>query len=255
LSDAFPLSELPPRTTIDIWQIELDRPLNPGVNLDDILSLPERNRADRFAFSRDAFRFRLCRAMLRLGLSWYLQRSPRDVRLENNSRGKPFLADESVVRFNVTHSDGLALIAFTTAGEVGIDVETVDRAVDAMELASRYFTTGEVAMIAAGVTPREQASIFLRLWTRKEAVLKAAGYGIVSGLDTIDVSQHLASGVSLRNTQHKVAETRWMVRDLQAINGFVGAVAAPPGDWSAHHWQVSYEDVFDRVFERFPGTS
>jgi 4'-phosphopantetheinyl transferase len=173
--------------------------------------------------------------------------------LENNSRGKPFLVGESVIRFNVTHSEGLALIAFTTVGEVGIDVEAVDRAVDAMELASRYFTAGEVAMIAEGGNPQEQANIFLRLWTRKEAVLKAAGYGIARGLDTFDALNHPAGEVRLSTPQDENAETCWRVRDLQPINGFVGAVAAAPGDWLIQQRQIRYEDALDRVTGRLPG--
>ena len=254
MSSAFPLSELPAQTTIDVWLIELDRPLSFGANLDDVLSIQERDRAARFAFERDALRFRLCRAMLRLGLGWYLQRSPRDIELATGAWGKPFLTDGSELRFNVTHSDGLGLIAFTTAGEVGIDIESLDRAVDAVDIASTYFAKGEMAMIAAGVTPQEQVSIFLRLWTRKEAVLKAAGYGIARGLDTVDMSQSRGSGLGLSGNQSTISGTGWVVKDLEPINGFVGAVAAPPGDWSIQQWWIRYEDALDRIVGKFPGT-
>jgi len=254
VSAAFPLSKLPPQATIDVWVIDLDRPLSSGANLDNLLSIQERNRAARFAFERDSLRFRLCRAMLRLGLGWYLQRSPRDIELAAGAWGKPFLTDGSELRFNVTHSEGLGLIAFTTVGEVGIDVESLDRPVDAVDIASTYFSRSELAMIADGTTLRERVRKFLCLWTRKEAVLKAAGYGIAFGLDTVDVSQNPASGVRLSGTQGKIAGTHWAVRDLEPINNFVGAVAAPPGDWLTQQWQIRYEDALDRIVERFPGT-
>jgi 4'-phosphopantetheinyl transferase len=253
VNDAFPLSKLPPPTTVDVWLIELDRPLNSGANLDNILSLEERNRAARFAFERDALRFRLCRATLRLGLGWYLQRSPRDIALATGAWGKPILADGSELRFNISHSEGLGLIAFTTLGEIGIDIESLDRAVGPVDIASTYFAKGETAMIAAGVTPQDQSNIFLRLWTRKEAVLKAAGYGIARGLDMVDVSQLPAGGLSLSGNQRTNRGTGWLVKDLESIKGFVGAVAAPPGDWSVQQWQIRYEDVLDRVVKRFPG--
>jgi 4'-phosphopantetheinyl transferase len=254
MSNAFPLSDLPPQTTIDVWVIELDRPLNSCANLDNILSIQERNRAARFAFERDALRFRLCRAMLRLGLGWYLEKSPRDIELSTGAWGKPSLADGSKLRFNVTHSEGLGLIAFTIVGEVGIDVEALGRPIEAVDIASTYFTRSELAMIADGTTPQEQIRIFLRLWTRKESVLKAAGYGITHGLDTVDVSQNPSSGVRLSGTQGKSAGTYWVVRDLEPINGFVGAVAATPGDWSIQQRQVRCEDAIDQVVDRFPGT-
>jgi 4'-phosphopantetheinyl transferase len=254
MNDAFPLPGLPPRTTIDVWLIELDLPLNPGVNLDNILSVDERNRAGRFAFVRDASRFRVCRAMLRLGLAWYLEKAPQEIALTTRWRGKPCLADCSTLNFNVTHSHGLGLIAFTTVGEVGIDVEAFDRRVEALDIATASFTRNEASIIGAAATPQEQAGIFLRFWTRKEAVLKAAGCGILRGLDTVDVSQP-GSLVSL-GAGAETTESHWLMQDLEvrgARDGFCAAVAARPGDWSVQQWPIRCEDAIHRIAAKFPG--
>jgi 4'-phosphopantetheinyl transferase len=253
MNDAFPLPKLPPASTIDVWLIDLDRQLNPGVNLDNILSAEECNRADRYVFARDAFRFRLCRAMLRLGLAWYLGKTLREIALTTNDYGKPRLAEPSVLYFNVTHSGGLGLIAFTTVGEVGIDVETIKRDVEALEIASAHFTENEASIIAAAGTPQEQVSVFFRLWTRKEAVLKAAGVGILRGLDTVDVSQQPANLVRMRGASGEIAESCWLVRDMEVIDGFMGAVAAPAGDWSILQWPIRCEDAIDRLVARLSG--
>jgi 4'-phosphopantetheinyl transferase len=253
MSEAFPPSELPPETAIEVWAIDLDRPLDPGVDLDRVLSSDEINRACRFAFEQDARRFRMCRAMLRLGLGWYLQKNPKEIQLTTGAWGKPSLADGSELNFNVTHSEGLGLIAFTTAAAVGVDVEAVDRVVDDVDIESSFFTRNEAAIISSGTTPQEQSNTFLRFWTRKEAVLKAAGYGIARGLYLFDVSRIPASGVTLSDAKGNIDGTGWMVKDLQPINGFIGAIAAPLGDWSIQHWQVSFEDAFDRAFRGSAG--
>lgn len=250
MDDAFPLPELPPKGVIHVWVVELDRPSNASVDLDRILSVDERERAGRFAFAKDASRFRHCRAMLRFGLAWYLQKAPTEIRLTTGWRGKPRLAEDLELFFNVAHSGSLGLLAFATVGEVGIDIESVHREVEAVEIAKAHFTPGESAMIAAGSTPEEQNSVFLRLWTRKEAVLKATGSGIAAGLDTVDVSRGNGGVVRVGNAQNGVTESRWLVEDIDPIepmNGFIGAVAAPSGDWRVMQWPICCDEVIHRL--------
>jgi 4'-phosphopantetheinyl transferase len=254
MNKGFPLRKLPPEATIEIWLIDLDRKLNFGVNLDNILSTEERDRAGRFIFPRDAGRFRLCRAMLRLGLSAYLQTALQKIELATTPHGKPFLANHSELHFNVTHSNGLGLIAFTTVGEVGIDVEAIQRGVEVLDIAAANFTKNEAAQVAAARTPQEQTSIFLSFWTRKEAVLKAAGCGLRHGLDAVDVSQQPLNQLALSGAPNESAGVCWRVQDLVQIDGFAGAVAAPSGNWSIQQRRVSYEEAANRHLAKYPGS-
>jgi len=252
MNDGSPLRKLQPEAGIEIWMIDLDRSSIPGVNLNDILSTEERSHAERYIFPRDAFRFRYCRAMLRLGLASYLHETPQKITLATNCHGKPRLADHSALYFNVSHSAGLGLIAFTSVGEVGIDVETIQRDVEALDIASANFTRNEAALIAAAQTPQEQTDIFLRFWTRKEAVLKAAGCGILRGLDMVDVSQESVNLERLSGAPDEITRCCWRVRDLEPIDGFAGAVAAPAGDWSIRQRRIRYEDAINALVARFP---
>jgi 4'-phosphopantetheinyl transferase len=245
MNEGFPILKMPSETTIDIWLIDLDSPLNPGVHLDKFLSLEERNRAERYIFARDAHRFTRCRAMLRLGLACYLAKTPASITFASNPYGKPRLAEPSALHFNVTHSGGLGLIAFATAGEVGVDVEAIRSNTGALEIASEHFTKNEAAMIAAAPTPQEQASTFLRFWTRKEAVLKAAGCGLLMRLDLVDVSQAHLNLVRLDDSAGGSAETYWRVQDLDLMDGFTGAVAAPAGTLKVQQRRVRYEDLIN----------
>jgi 4'-phosphopantetheinyl transferase len=253
MNEGTPPHKLPPEATIEIWTIDLDSPLHPRADLDRILSVEERTRAERYLYPRDAFRFRHCRAMLRFGLASYLGESPRKIALTTNGYGKPRLANHSAPHFNVTHSGGLGLIAFTAMGEVGIDVEAMQRAVEALDIASASFTRNEAAVIAAARTPQEQIALFLRLWARKEAVLKAAGCGIARGLDTVDVLQPRVHLERLSDAPDEVTRFCWRVQDLEQIDGFVGAVAAPSGDWSIQQRPMSYEDAITSLITKYPG--
>ena len=250
MNEVPPSRQLPPETIIEIWQIDLETPLNPDIDLDTILSADERRRAERFIFARDASQFKLTRAMLRLGLASYLQERPQNIELATNCHGKPRLAKNPSLHFNVTHSGGLALMAFATLGEVGVDVEAMQRNVEALEIASPNFTKNETDMIARAQTTQEQTRIFLHLWTRKEAMLKAAGCGITRGLDTVDVSLGPVNLVRFSSAPGDIAESCWRVQDLDLIGGYIGAVSAPAGDWSIMLHTVRYEDV---VNGRVPG--
>jgi len=253
MNDGSPLRALPPEAIIDVWMIDLDRELDAGVNLDKILSSEERDRGERFIFPRDGGRFRLCRAMLRLGLSSYLQGTPQKVPITTSSHGKPVLANPSALHFNVTHSNGLGLIAFTTVGAVGIDVEAIQRGVEDLDIAAANFTRNEAALVAAARTQEEQTRIFLSFWTRKEAVLKAAGCGLLHGLDTVDVSQQPLNLLTVSGASGESTGICWRVQDLEQIEGFAGAVAAPTGNWSIRQRWVSYEEAANRLVEGLPG--
>ena len=253
MNESFPQCKLPAAAIIEVWTIDLDRPLNPEANLEGILSIEERNRAERYIYSKDASRFRLCRAMLRLGLAWYLETTPQKIALATNRHGKPCIAECSTLNFNVSHSGGLGVIAFTTVGEVGVDVEAIRCDVGAVEIASAHFTRTEAAMIAAAATPQEQASAFLRLWTRKEALLKATGCGLLCGLDGVDVSHGPLDQVRLCNATGDRAESFWRVQDLEWIEGYTGAVAAPAGNWSVLQRPVRFEDAIHGSLGRIFG--
>ena len=253
MNEDFPLPGPPPALAIDVWMLDLDRPPGHDRRPGDLLSAEESERANRFVFPRDAERFRLGRAMLRLGLAWYLGEDPRKITLTVGWRGKPRLREPSGLYFNVTHCGGLGLIAFTKFGEVGIDVEAMQRDVEAQDIASSNFTSREAGLIAAAGTLEEKTTLFLRYWTRKEAVLKASGCGILDGLDTVDVSEGSRRLVKLSGAGGDADESGWQVRDLEGIGGYAGAVAAAPGDWSIRRWAIDYETALQRFAARFPG--
>jgi 4'-phosphopantetheinyl transferase len=147
-----------------------------------VLSAEERARASRFIRARDGRRFMICRGSLRLILGQLTNTSPRDVAFRFGNGGKPELArgprdDGPLLRFNVTHSEDLALIAVSLDVEVGVDLERLRTISEAARIVESYFTPAEQAQFATLEEPA-RASAFLRGWTRKEAILKAKGVGL-----------------------------------------------------------------------------
>jgi len=163
---------------VDVWRVDL------GTEADDppppVLSPAEDARAARFRDSHGGERWRRTRAALRCLLAEYLDADPRELILETASYGKPFLAEPaSSLRFNVSHAGTVALLAFASGTEVGIDVEVRSRRFDAVALARQAF--GEAyARTVRGVSPDRREEAFLHAWVRHEAIVKCLGAGLAA---------------------------------------------------------------------------
>jgi len=165
-----------------------------------LLSEDERERAGRFYFERDRRRFTVARGLLRVELGRRMQAPPARLNFVYNAFGKPALKDSSL-QFNISHSAELVLIAIADASEVGVDVEFVRPQPEMHRIAERVFSPSELALFQS--TPTDaQTEMFYRLWTQKEARLKASGTGFAAP-----------------------ADPAWSVRSIDPEAGYVGAIA------------------------------
>jgi 4'-phosphopantetheinyl transferase len=120
------------------------------------------------------------RAFLRAVLARYCGAPAPALRLARGARGKPALAPPHAgLAFNLTHTDGLVGVAVAAAARVGLDAEPAARRprADPLRVARRHFAPAEVAALEAA-SDGARAALFLRLWTLKEAYVKALGHGI-----------------------------------------------------------------------------
>ena len=171
------------------WAIPLIVSQNGWDDLWATLAPAERGKANDFRFEDPRRRFVIARGALRRLLGAYLGVPPADVELTSDPNGKPHLAsghDVTDLRFNVSHSGDLALVAIAAGCEIGIDVERVHKVGQMEQIARRFFHPAEAEAVLA--TPEaERNAAFLRCWTAKEAILKAIGTGITGSLANIQV--------------------------------------------------------------------
>jgi 4'-phosphopantetheinyl transferase len=154
-----------------------------------LLSAAEREQARRFHFDRDRHRHLVSHGAMRLCLAAALGCAPEVPDFLAGPHGKPHLAaplGDGELRFNLSHSGDLALCALTTGAEVGVDVEQLRPDLDWEPLARHIFTSPEVASILA-FSPAQQRRAFFRLWTCKEALVKARGDGLSLPLELFEV--------------------------------------------------------------------
>jgi 4'-phosphopantetheinyl transferase len=193
----------------------LDQPVALQDRLVGWCSPAEHERAARLR-RPDAARERLvARGLLRTILAERLGGSPHEVALTVGENGKPRLAGSPpALRFSLSHSAGLVAVCLHPSSEVGIDVEHRARPLDVDVLARTVLDPEEAARVtAAGAARRE---VFLRLWTRREALGKAAGRGL----------DWQAGGPAARAWLTAApAGDGWSVHDVDAPAGFLAAVA------------------------------
>jgi 4'-phosphopantetheinyl transferase len=168
---------------VHVWRAPLEPAAQALDRLAAWLSPEETDRSRRFRFSRDRHGFVAAHGFLRLAVSRYLGVDPCDLEFDAGASGKPRLADAGSedLRFNLAHTDGMALIAVTRGREVGVDIERIKPGFDWAELAPRYFSAPERAGLDALPAPQRSRAGY-EIWTRKEAWVKAVGTGLTTDL-------------------------------------------------------------------------
>jgi 4'-phosphopantetheinyl transferase len=194
-----------------------------------LLSPDEAQRSSRFHFDHDRNEYIVARGTLRVLLGSYLNVRPEELRFAYSEFGRPSLREvdsATMLDFNVSHSGGMALLAFALERKIGIDVEKVRRDFGTTEIAERFFSVVERAALRE--LPSEQRhDAFFRCWTRKEAFIKALGEGLSHPLDQFDVSLAPGSPAALLATRPDEQEAkRWVLWNIQAPPGYAAALAA-----------------------------
>lgn len=225
------------------WIVDLDPAMPPGTDVDAIepgpelavLSEDERARAARFIRARERRRFARCRAALREILGRLLDEPAGSLRFRAAAVGKPELdrgpGVVAPLRFNVSHSSELAIIAVSGGREVGVDIEKLRPVTEAERIVASFFTAAEIEAFAAIAGP-VRVEAFLRGWTRKEAVLKAFGSGI-SGLTARHETGFGTSSLSPGFAPAEPARVdRWMLWEAAPRPEFVAALAVDAPDGS-----------------------
>lgn len=225
---------------VHVWRAVLDAPTEYVQQMVKILSSDEQQRAKRFYFDRDRQRFIIGRGLLRTILGRYLGLEPSRVQFCYEPRGKPVLADvdnKDKLRFNLSHSQGLAVYAITCDGQIGIDLEQIRPFPNAEDIAKRFFSVRESTEISR-LPPEQQQTAFFKTWTCKEAYLKATGDGLAGSLDQVEVMvtpEEPAQLLSIRGDSY--IASGWSLYELKPASDYIAALAVAGQEWNLTCWE------------------
>lgn len=208
-----------------IWSAVLNYDIQKLKIFFDLLDADEQVRANRFHFEKDRNQFIASHGILRKILSGYLNISPEKIIFSYNEFGKPFIANQSDIQFNLSHSKNITLIAITKNYSIGVDIEYIKQTRDIEAIAERYFSTHECSALKQLPTEERQKAFF-NGWSRKEAFLKAHGQGLSYSLEKVEVSlatNEPAKFIAIHDANENISE--WELYNLEPANDFAAAVA------------------------------
>jgi len=193
-----------------------------------ILSEDEKLRAAKYRFAKDRSRFLLGRATLRILLGNYLRQPPAQIRFVVGRFGKLSLLvprEEFDLRFNVSHSGDVLLLAFALSAELGIDVEEIRLMSDRDAVAQRCLSPQQFQEFRQGDFGDKQLAFF-RFWTRKEALIKALGTGLSQPLTEFDVTLDPTIPPALTRASVDFGSVNeWTLHELESPVGYQAALA------------------------------
>lgn len=208
-----------------VYWADLDDPgwqSTPGTVNDHLLSPHERMRASRFQFEGDRQRYVLSHLLLRNLIAGCIGDTPGALVFQYSSHGKPRLAPNGTdLHFNLSHSGGIAVFALAST-EIGVDTETASAESISQEVALMYLSEAESIQLDS-LPAIERKRACLQVWTRKEALLKGLGIGLIDDLCDVSVGWPKSSAL-VRPFRSNHAD-EWVIRDIGPFYQAVGALA------------------------------
>lgn len=207
---------------VDIWLLSARLEASEREIYERVLSNEERERAARFHFQADRDRAIVARGGLRQILSTHIGIQPQGLVFQKGAHGKPSVLESAIpIEFNISHAGDCVLIGITMKDECGVDIEQLRSRVSEEAIAERFFCPREVEWL------KRTGIGFVRLWTMKEAIVKAVGQGLsipLSDVDVTDIAEGNVSAITL-NTPGLESKTLWL-KELNIVEGYAAAAAA-----------------------------
>jgi 4'-phosphopantetheinyl transferase len=216
-----------PENAIHLWRATLDGTERQLGRLETVLGTEERRRARAFRGEVDRKRYLASHGILRILLSRYLKRKPQELEYVYDGLGKPRLSGRNGVpiSYSISHSSGMALYAFASGHRIGVDLECVQPLEGAQDIVLRYFAQDETALLLNCDDDCRQEAFF-RIWTLKEAYVKAIGEGMQCPFDRFSISHcPLCEADSARISDRGRAGGEWVLKSVVPSPRYVGAVA------------------------------
>ncbi len=210
---------------VHVWVIKKDSITKFLEYYRDLLSIDEKKKSKTFRFYKDRNTYILARGALRLLLSKYLKIHPKNIIFNYCAFGKPKIKYDCTMKFNVSHSGEMIVIAFCNDYDIGIDVEYIKKDFNVLEIVNNYFSKQEISALHK-IPKNQQTEAFFRGWTRKEAFIKAKSQGLSFPLDSFSISMDSDDNAELYETAwDKNEKNLWNIVPFDTYKDYKAAFA------------------------------
>lgn len=236
--------DLPPldSESIHLWWIQSGMSSSVHHFLHAKLSADEQARAQRYRFEKDQHRFIMVRAMLRLLLSHYAGLPVSSITFGRGKHGKPYLSygdTSQAPQFNVSHSKGWVVLAFSRHARLGVDIEYIDPDVNMHQIIEMTLSDTEKTALFA-LPEHQQRTAFFHMWSRKEALTKAIGIGMHTSFPAIGLTPWPETPIHIRELSPTLSSgATWRLEDISPNSDYVAALAYDVQPASLNHFTIN----------------
>lgn len=220
---------------VHVWQANMNTLSIYPIDISNTLSPDELDRANKFKFPKDREHFILRHFQLRLILSKYCGCRPHELIFRYNAYKKPFIyiPECKCIKFNMSFSGDLMLVGLSKQNDVGIDIEKVHEMPDLDNIAVENFSPQELKYFNGTF---DKTNAFYKIWTRKEAFIKAIGMGLYHPLKSFCVNVNSSGSCEhLVIFNHPMESKRWRTAELNTSDGYIASMAI-----NSDKFQISY---------------
>ncbi|MCU1338105.1 MAG: phosphopantetheine-protein transferase [Bryobacterales bacterium] len=218
---------------IHIWKADLDAIAAQRPGLERTLDPDEIRRAGQYSSAADRDRYILSCAVRRNILARYLRTKPGELEFTYGPNGKPELANGKL-RFNISHSYGLAVCAVSRSLDVGVDVERIRAGVEE-EISGWFFSLRAIRYLEALPQPLRRRTFF-QGWTRMEAYGKALGLGLTVNFENVEALLGTPDAWFRGAGSTPAESVPCRLQDFHPRKGYAGALAARGGECKLKYW-------------------
>ncbi len=230
---------------VHVWIAKFDHSDNLCNDYEKILTLPEKQRALRFRTPELQLRFKMSRAILRKILTLYLDYPvPQEIEFSINKYGKPYLShNPKNIKFNLSHSGDLIIYGISKDFEIGVDIEHI-RQESIKEPLETYVLSHSEKTIFDTLESNQKTTAFYRIWTSKEAFVKALGVGLSKNLTEFEVSFAEFEKPKILSIDGAITQTNeWSLQRIHPAPHYVGAVVVHNPSFNLHFFDYDSENT------------
>ena len=236
---------------VHIWSAVLDQPKTVIDGYYSILSDYEREMVNKYKSEELKNRQIISKGVLRVLIAKYTNFSPNEINLYYNEFGKPFVSGDSDgnnLFFNLSHSDNIAVFIFSKNWNVGIDVERVKELADMESVVNLCFSESEKKWFGK-IQSAKKKEIFYKIWTSKEAYIKAIGKGLSFSPNRISLVQKTDNELFINEINGDKDYSRWKLITFKPHPDFISSVVIENDSLTIKHLSLEPQFIFNQDFQ------